>query len=80
MARLALGRQRAADVGEIDGDIADGHQADEHGDPATRADLNTVIARLEARSAELEVRLIKWMIGTVLGGAGVTIAAIRLLS
>ena len=35
---------------------------------ARRADLNTVVARLEARSAELEVRLIKWMIGTVLGG------------
>ena len=55
-------------------------QAAEHGDPATRADLNTVVARLEARSAEFEVRLIKWMIGTVLGGAGVTIAALRLLS
>lgn len=55
-------------------------QAAEHGDPATRADLDAAVARLEARNAELEVRLIKWMIGTVLAGASATIAILRFLS
>ena len=55
-------------------------QAAEHGDPVTRADLTTAGAELNARSAELEVRLIKWMIGTVLAGAGLTVAVLRLLA
>ena len=55
-------------------------QAAEHGDPVTRADLTTAVAELNARSAELEVRLIKWMIGTVLAGAGLTVAVLRLLA
>ena len=45
-------------------------QATEHSDPATRADLNTAVTCLEARNAEFEVRLIRWMIGTVLGSGG----------
>ena len=40
----------------------------------------TVVAELNARSAELEVRLIKWMIGTVFAGAGLTVAVLRLLA
>ena len=55
-------------------------QAAEHGDPVTRADLTTDVAELNARSAELEVCLIKWMIGTVLAGAGLTVAVLRLLA
>ena len=55
-------------------------QAAEHGDPVTRPDLHTAIAELNARIAELEVRLIKWLIGAVLAGAGVTVAAMRLLA
>ena len=72
-------RSSWASSGRLDTATHAVQQAAEHGDPATRADLNTVVARLEARNAELEVRLIKWMIGTVLAGAGVTIAALRLL-
>ena len=52
-------------------------QAAEHGDPVTRADLTTAVAELNAR---MEVRLIKWMIGTVLAGAGLTVAVLRLLA
>ena len=55
-------------------------QAAEHGDAVTRSDLQAAIAELNARSAELEVRLIKWLIGTVLAGAGVTVAVLRLLA
>ena len=61
-------------------------QATEHGDPATRADLNTHRAevradlntyRAEVRAdiAALEARLIKWMIGIALTATGIVVAA-----
>ena len=61
-------------------------QAAEHGDPATRADLDTHRAstradldthRAEVRAdiAALEARLIKWMIGIALTATGIVIAA-----
>ena len=66
-------------------------EAAEHGDPITRADLITAVAELNTRSAELEVRLVKqitaanlslvkWMVGTVLAGAGLTIAVLQFLA
>ena len=62
------------------------HQAAEHGDPATRADLDTHRAstradldthRAEVRAdiAALEARLIKWMIGIALTATGIVTAA-----
>ena len=49
------------------------------GEPATKADLdvavNSVNARTDARLAELETRLIKWMVGIAITLAGVMIAA-----
>lgn len=61
-------------------------QAAEHGDPATRADLEAhraeVRSEFEAHRAEvradlaaIEVRLIKWMIGIALTATGIIVAA-----
>ena len=50
-------------------------QATEHGDPATRADLNTYRAEVRADLAALEARLIKWMIGIALTATGIVVAA-----
>ena len=61
-------------------------QAAEHGDPATRTDLDTLRAevradfdtlRAEVRAdlAALEARLIKWMIGVALTATGIAVAA-----
>ena len=61
-------------------------QAVEHGDPATRADLDTLrtgvradldTLRAEVRAdlAALEARLIKWMIGVALTATGLIVAA-----
>ena len=47
-------------------------QAAEQAEYVTRADLR-------AELLALELRLIKWIVGTVLAGAGVVIAALRLL-
>ena len=49
--------------------------AAEHGDPATRADLDTHRAEVRAGIAALEARLIKWMIGIALTATGIVIAA-----
>ena len=46
---------------------------------ATKADLNELKAELKADSAALELRLVKWMIGAVFAGAGLVIAALRLI-
>ena len=56
-----------------------------------RTDLTTAVAELNTRSAELEVRLVKqitaanlslvkWMVGAVLAGAGLTIAVLQFLA
>lgn len=50
-------------------------QAAEHGDPATRADLDTLRAEVRADLASLEARLIKWMIGVALTATGIIVAA-----
>ena len=61
-------------------------QAAEHGDPATRADLEAhraeVRSEFDAHRAEvradlaaIEVRLIKWMIGIALTATGIIVAA-----
>ena len=50
-------------------------QAAEHGDPATRADLDTHRAEVRADIASLEARLIKWMIGIALTATGIVITA-----
>ena len=50
-------------------------QAAEHGDPATRADLNTHRAEVRADLAALEARLIKWMLGIPLTATGIVVAA-----
>ncbi len=50
-------------------------QAAEHGDPATRADFDTLRAEVRADLAALEARLIKWMIGVALTATGIIVAA-----
>ena len=50
-------------------------QATEHGDPATRADLDTHRAEVRADLAALEARLIEWMIGIALTATGIVVAA-----
>lgn len=50
-------------------------QATEHGDPATRADLDTHRAEVRADLAALEARLIKWMIGIALTATSIVVAA-----
>ena len=54
------------------------HQAAEHGDHATRADLTAHRADVRADLAALELRLIKWIAGTGIAVAGAVIAALRL--
>ena len=55
-------------------------RAAQHGGAPSQADLRAAVSRLETRITEVEVRLVKWMIGTVLGGVGITVAILRLLS
>ena len=50
-------------------------QAAEHGDPATRSDLDTLRAEVRADLGALEARLIKWMIGVALTATGISVAA-----
>ena len=54
------------------------HQAAEHGDYATRADLTAHRADVRADLAALELRLIKWIAGTGIAVAGAVIAALCL--
>ena len=56
------------------------NEAAHHGDAPSQADLKAAVSRLETRITEVEVRLVKWMIGTVLGGVGITVAVLRLLA
>ena len=48
---------------------------------ATKADLAPFVTKdeLKAALAALELRLVKWMIGAVFAGAGLVIAALRLM-
>ena len=48
---------------------------------ATKADLAPLVTKdeLNAALAALELRLVKWMIGVVFAGAGLVIAALRLI-
>ena len=50
-------------------------QATEHGDPATRAGVDTHRAEVRADLAALEARLIEWMIGIALTATGIVVAA-----
>ena len=45
---------------------------------ATKSDLTALEARLRAESAAIELRLVKWIVGTGVAGAGLVIAALRL--
>lgn len=45
----------------------------------TKTDLRAEVAGVDARLAALELRLIKWIVGTGLAAAGIVIAALRLL-
>ncbi|MCY3842925.1 MAG: hypothetical protein OXH69_05215 [Acidobacteria bacterium] len=56
------------------------HQAAEHGDYATRADLTAHRADVRADLAALELPLIKWIVGTGIAVAGAVIAALRVFS
>ena len=53
-------------------------QAAEHGDHVTSEQFSTGLAALRTEIAALEARLIKWMVGTAIATAGVTLAILRL--
>ena len=53
-------------------------QAAEHGDHVTSDQFAAGLAALRADIAALEARLIKWMVGTAIATAGVTLAILRL--
>ena len=79
---LAVAQRLAA--GGVDRDqaevIADAiRQAVEEGDHVTSAQFNTGIAELRTEMANLETRLVRWMIGTVIATATLTVAIVRLL-
>ena len=65
------------------GDLADLRAHVDDGLATLRADVGHDLATLRADVgrdlATLELRLVKWIIGTVVAGAGVTVAALRLL-
>ena len=58
--------------------------AAEHGDHVTPDQFNAGIAALETRLVkqihDTNLHLVKWMIGTVLAGAGMTVTVLRLLA
>ena len=79
---LAVAQRLAA--GGVDRDqaevIADAiRQAVEEGDHVTSAQFNAGIAELRTEMANLETRLVRWMIGTVIATATLTVAIVRLL-
>ena len=45
---------------------------------AAAVDLTTLEARRRAETAALELRLVKWIVGTGVTGAGLVVAALRL--
>ncbi len=55
------------------------NEAAQHGDAPSRAHLDAAVAQLETRISEVEVRLVKWMVGAILGGIVITVAVLRLL-
>ena len=55
------------------------HQAAEHGDHATRADLETQTARFDARLAGLEARIYRAMLLQAGAIVGAVVAILRLL-
>ena len=60
--------------------IADAiRQAVEEGDHVTSAQFNAGIAELRTEMANLETRLVRWMVGTVIATATLTVAIVRLL-
>ena len=79
---LAVAQRLAA--GGVDRDqaevIADAiRQAVEEGDHVTSAQFNAGIAELRTEMANLETRLVRWMVGTVIATATLTVAIVRLL-
>ena len=79
---LAVAQRLAA--GGIDRDqaevIADAiHQAVEQGDHVTSDQFKAGIAEMRTEMANLETRLVRWMIGTVIATATLTVAIVRLL-
>ena len=53
--------------------------ADQGHELATKSDMAALRADIVADIAALEVRLLKWMIGTAVGVAGLAVAVLRLL-
>ena len=73
--RLAAGGDR--DQAEV---IADAiRQAVEQGDYVTSNQFKAGIAEMRTEMANLETRLVRWMIGTVIATATLTVAIVRLL-
>lgn len=83
LAAGGVGREQAEVIAEaIRGGV-------EHGDHVTgdqfraglaeiRAEISALDTKLSTRMADLEARLIRWMVGAVLAAAGVTTAILRL--
>ena len=57
-----------ADIARVEGEVT-----------SVRADIARVEARMDARMADMESRLIKWMVGAIIGVAAVFTAIVRLL-
>ena len=79
---LAVAQRLAA--GGVDRDqaevIADAiRQAVEEGDHVTSSQFNAGIAELRTEMANLDTRIVRWMIGTVIATATLTVAIVRLL-
>ena len=79
---LAVAQRLAA--GGVDRDqaevIADAiRQAVEQGDHVTSAQFKAGMAEMRTEMANLETRLVRWMIGSVIATATLTVAIVRLL-
>lgn len=44
---------------------------------ATRSEIATVVANLQARLAEVEANLLRWMVGALVARAGVIVGLLR---
>ena len=50
----------------------------DRGDHVTREQFRSGLAELRTEMAKVEARIIRWMIGTVIATAGLTVALLRL--
>ncbi|MCY4474320.1 MAG: hypothetical protein OXC83_02670 [Chloroflexi bacterium] len=46
---------------------------------ASKAELNEAVGRLDAKISETETRLIRWMVGTVVGVGALVVGAVAVL-